>query len=206
VQDVAAEARSGRIARVAMYAGAAAYLVQYVVAALIVPDAIDVFREVFRAADRGESIDPANYDFDPGLRALSNAAELALLVVGILFMIWFYRAATVARRAGLPAARSPVWAVLGFIVPIVNFWYPYQVARDLFPPEHAGRKLAARWWTCYLSGTVLGTFAFVLAFASTLFSSILFVILAAVMMYAAALMRQLILEANRTHESLVLHR
>jgi hypothetical protein len=56
-------------------------------------------------------------------------------------MIWLHRAATFARRARLPARRATVWAWLGFIIPVVNFWFPYQVATDAMPPGDPARRL-----------------------------------------------------------------
>ena len=67
---------------------------------------------------------------------------LAVLGLEVFFMIWLYRAAGLARKAGLSARRDPVWAILGFIVPVVNFWFPYQVARDS-PARPATRGAAS---------------------------------------------------------------
>lgn len=49
-----------------------------------------------------------------------------------------------------PQQRSSVWAVLGWIVPIVNLWFPYQVVAD------SSRALRSRvrsfwpWWIAWL--------------------------------------------------------
>lgn len=81
----------------------------------------------------------------------------------VFFMIWLHRAGGFARRAGIPSRRDPVWAIVGFLFPVVNLWFPYQVARDAFEPTDARRRLAARWWTCYLISTLLGSAVVVLA-------------------------------------------
>ncbi len=81
---------------------------------------------------------------------------VATLLLEIFFMVWLYRAAGLARKAGIYARRDPVWAILGFIVPVVNLWFPYQVARDALPSDDPRRRLAARWWTWYVISTVIG--------------------------------------------------
>lgn len=75
---------------------------------------------------------------------------LPTLVVGVIFLIWFHRAATVAAGLRRPARRSPGWAVGGWFIPIGNFFLPYQSARDFFRPGDPGRATVKRWWIVYL--------------------------------------------------------
>jgi hypothetical protein len=94
----------------------------------------------------------------------SSLVGLPTIVVGVLFLIWFHRAATIAARLGRPARHSPGWAVGGWFIPIGNLFLPYQSARDLFRPfEQRRRRLVGRWWAAYLlAGFVslpLGVFA-----------------------------------------------
>jgi hypothetical protein len=87
----------------------------------------------------------------PASTTLSSLTSLPTLVIGIIFLIWFHRAASVAARLGRPARRSPGWAVGGWLIPIGNFFLPYQSARDIFrPDERRGRSLVTRWWASYL--------------------------------------------------------
>jgi hypothetical protein len=72
------------------------------------------------------------------------------LVVGIVFLIWFHRAATAAARLRRPARHTPGWSVVGWLIPVVNFLFPYQSANDLFRPGEAGRATVGPWWTAYL--------------------------------------------------------
>lgn len=80
----------------------------------------------------------------------------------VLLAVWMYRAAVHARRLGLPARRSAVWAWLAWMIPVVNFWFPYQVIRDCLPPSDGdGRRRVLRWWLLYqLGGSCLGLAAF----------------------------------------------
>lgn len=99
---------------------------------------------------------PAGYLWIYLPEAIGLAAE-------IVTMLWLYRAAVHARRLGLPASLHPVWAFLGWIVPVVSLWFPYRLIRDcLPPPDHAGRKVALRWWLLrVLGGLALEVAAFV---------------------------------------------
>ena len=83
-------------------------------------------------------------------------AEVPVIVVGVLFVIWFHRAATVASRLSRPARRTPGWAVGGWLIPIGNLYIPYQSALDLFRPAEPDRATVKRWWLAYLVA-VLGT-------------------------------------------------
>jgi len=80
--------------------------------------------------------------------------NLLFFVPQIVMIVWLYQVASVARRLNIPARHSPGWAIGGFLVPIVNFWFPYQVARDCFLPQHPGRSTVAMWW-----GMTLGSIA-----------------------------------------------
>jgi len=71
----------------------------------------------------------------------------------ILLIVWTYRAAVHARRLGLPARLSPVWAVLGWIIPVVDLWFPYWVLADcLAPGDRHRRAIVLRWWLLHLLG------------------------------------------------------
>jgi hypothetical protein len=85
-----------------------------------------------------------------------QVASLVLLVVGILFLLWFHRAAANAVSAGMHARRSPVLATISFIIPILNLWWPYQSTCDMLPPEHPGRLAVRRWWALWIGCTIAG--------------------------------------------------
>lgn len=99
-----------------------------------------------------------------GAAIIGQMAGLVLLAAGILFMIWFYRAAQLAASSGLTARRSPGLATASFIIPIVNLWWPYQSTRDLLPENHPGRQVVKRWWAlwigCTIGGLAVGAAAF----------------------------------------------
>ena len=89
----------------------------------------------------------------------ATGTDLAYLTVGlfvaaaILVVIWFYRARTNVTGRGRQRL-DRAWTVWGWVCPVVNLWFPYQIMSDIentdLPP--AGRLGAMRirglWWAC----------------------------------------------------------
>ena len=84
------------------------------------------------------------------LMPVGSSLSLPTLVVGILFLIWFHRAAGLAARLRRPARRSPSWAVVGWLIPVVNFVFPFRSALDMFRPADHRRAVVRPWWAAYL--------------------------------------------------------
>jgi len=95
-------------------------------------------------------------DTPPSGGSLSGLVLPITILVGVLFLVWFYRAARSGWGAGLPARRSPMLATLSFIIPVVNLWWPYQSAMDMVPADDQRRSVIQRWWAMWLLGTLCG--------------------------------------------------
>ena len=87
---------------------------------------------------------------------LSGAAFVVSLALWIITCSWL---STARRNSELlsittPHARAGQWVWLGWIVPIVQFWFPYQVVRDILKASHRGIVPAGLqlpiWWACWL--------------------------------------------------------
>ncbi len=63
-------------------------------------------------------------------RPAAPSVQLAAAVVTCLWL-WQSRVLAEAVSPGRGHARSRVWVWLGWIVPVVAFWFPYQVVRDV---------------------------------------------------------------------------
>jgi len=94
---------------------------------------------------------------------LDTAGNVTAFVFAILFVGWFRRARINAERHGYRQRRARGWTFWGWIVPIVNLWFPFQLMGDMWraglPAERRGRTawLPAIWWTCWLlSGVSFG--------------------------------------------------
>lgn len=197
-RDLEAEQSAGHRAAVAVVAAAVIGALSEVIAAFAFGSYV---RSVFDAA---RNID-GTFTQPPTPAGVVGGEWVGIVgfVAQVFLIIWLYRAARFARNAGLPARRDPVWAVLGFFIPIVNFWFPYQVAADSFPYGHPDRRLAGWWWTWYLISTL---FPFVVVVASV-FSTPAGVVVALVGACAYALSavyaRRMIAAIGAAHEQLL---
>ncbi|MGZ4691025.1 MAG: DUF4328 domain-containing protein [Acidimicrobiia bacterium] len=103
----------------------------------------------------GSSVDQSG---NSGAAVVGQLAGVVVLIGVVLFLLWFYRSATVAASTGLRARRTPGLATASFLIPVFNVWWPYQSTSDLLPEQHPARHLVRRWWML-----CLGCFAGVLA-------------------------------------------
>lgn len=150
--DVADEAKAGRMATRALWAGAIVYAGRMFMTVVLVRKFWPAFRSwLDTPAPRDRFVMPSGVT---GLNALSQLFSIGILVVGVLFLIWFYKAAVLAAKVGLPHRLGSAWAIAGWIVPVVNLWFPYQSAVDLLPPGSAGRSKVKQWWALWIT---LGT-------------------------------------------------
>ncbi|MFD9698704.1 DUF4328 domain-containing protein [Lentzea sp. NPDC059081] len=88
---------------------------------------------------------------------------LLTLATAVVFVIWLH-AARVNAELVTPAAehrRSRVWVWLGWIVPVVNLWFPKQVVDDVWRASDPRQqdvplrrrvqdRLVTRWWFAFL--------------------------------------------------------
>jgi hypothetical protein len=102
------------------------------------------------AIDEGRALGPIS-----GWWYLTQLAGLLSLALVIVRIVWLYRAAQTARDLGLAARRDPLPAAIGWIVPIINLWWPYQGVTDLFPAHQRPDRRIAWWWTCSIVGSIL---------------------------------------------------
>ncbi len=205
VKDLAEEARWARLASISLIAGAAGYVVILVLEAFMMSAYAGYWSDMFNPASSTWT-----YSSVPELPVAAlclsmaiNLVDAGLLVVGVLFLIWFYNAALVAQRAGLPARRSPGWAVGGFIIPIVCLWFPYQSTVDMFPASHPGRAMVRRWWALWIGVNVIALIMYVVSFFSVVVAVALALAGGVLAILAAVAARSLIAEIGRVHADLV---
>ncbi|HEX3839427.1 MAG TPA: DUF4328 domain-containing protein [Acidimicrobiales bacterium] len=89
----------------------------------------------------------------PGIPSWSLLFLPFSIAAQIVFLIWQYRAARVARQLGYPARHSPGWGVAFWFIPVVQFWMPYQAVRDCLPPGHPTRKTVLPVWILVIVAT-----------------------------------------------------
>jgi hypothetical protein len=149
--DIEEEARRGRRAQIGLLVAVPAQLGTLVFARLQFGDFIDQVREYDGTAGQ---IQPEFTASAWGVASqLSGAVGMA---VAVLFLLWFSRSAHNALALRLPARREPAAGVAGFIIPIINLWWPYQSMSDLLPPGDARRPLVLRWFLLWMVGGLIG--------------------------------------------------
>lgn len=109
--------------------------------------------------------------------AADNLARISVWLYGIflvaaavVFIVWLWRARHNAEALsdGLHI-RARGWAIGGWFVPIVAWWFPYQVVRDVYRASDPttqtvsgelrlarGGSLVGWWWACWIVAYVVG--------------------------------------------------
>ncbi|WP_435200235.1 DUF4328 domain-containing protein [Janibacter sp. GS2] len=84
---------------------------------------------------------------------LGSLTALTNLVALIATGVWLLRIRAVAEWAapGDRQRRSSAWAVLGWIVPVVNLWFPYQVVADASRALGSSVRTFWPWWIAWLA-------------------------------------------------------
>ena len=205
--DIVGGQQSGERARKALWAGLVAFAVQAVCSVIVLASLSDFYRTLFDAIGSGRRLTTAQTTPPTSTAYLvasgvSQLASVVALVVGILFLIWFHKALSNARSLGLPLTRSPAWGVVGFFIPIINFWFPYQSMRDLIPVENPARPLVLRWWLTYLGAGLFTSTATFAALFSPVAGAVLVVPVVALYAIAAVTLRELISVSSQVADEL----
>jgi hypothetical protein len=149
------ESAAGERARRALVAAVVLQVLGQVASFLAIRDAVDRVRA---ALDGG-----GTNDVQLHFSLLGQVGGVGTLVGGIFFLVWFHRAAQNAVALGLPGRREPGLATASFVIPVVNFWWPYQSTCDLLPAGHGARRLVLRWWLLWVVGGPVSFVALVVA-------------------------------------------
>lgn len=157
------ERSAARWARLAMLWGGPAQALATFTSALLLRDFADDFR---RALESDGEVRGLADSGGAGLNLLNQLASLAFLAAGVLFLFWFYRSCTLAREAGLPARRSTGLALASWIIPVINWWWPYQSTVDTLPRHHPGQPQVLRWWLLWIGASSASLLVAVAAFFS----------------------------------------
>ncbi|WP_353827768.1 DUF4328 domain-containing protein [Agromyces sp. SYSU T0242] len=99
-----------------------------------------------------------SFDTYDVMSALVNGlGGIALIVTGVLWAMWQYRAAKQAVRR---TRRSPGRHASSWFIPIVNLWFPYQNISDLWRAAGLSRpSWQVAWWALWLGSNVVVSFS-----------------------------------------------
>lgn len=122
---------------------------------------------MIRRAARGElvSIDEALAS-DRRVTAVAASTTIALLVTGVVWLVWQFRGHANLRAARLPELEyGPGWGVGWWFVPFANFVKPFGAVRELWKASE-GRDdwwrvrtwpVVGWWWASWIVAGVFGT-------------------------------------------------
>lgn len=109
----------------------------------------------FGAADQLAAADaagtPAPFAAYDGVTFLMFPVQIAAYVVSCL---WLQSSRTLTEVVApmVPQTRGRVWVWLGWVVPVVSLWFPYQVVRDVAGATGARLRVTLGWWwACWLA-------------------------------------------------------
>ncbi|WP_428986005.1 DUF4328 domain-containing protein [Streptomyces pyxinicus] len=110
--------------------------------------------------DQGNGVHRPLDGLENAYHVVTSVANLAALVCAVSFLSWLVRVRDNARTlSGRPPRYAGVWVYLGWIVPVVNFWFPRGLVADAFRASAPGRKVPFTvnlWWGLWLAGTLSG--------------------------------------------------
>lgn len=99
---------------------------------------------------RPDSVSLADAERIDRLTLWTALEVVALLVTGILFIIWLHTAHRSARMDRAVLRHKSGWAIGGWFVPVLNLWRPFQMVTDVrrgaTGDETVGASLLQGWW------------------------------------------------------------
>ncbi|MFE0044174.1 DUF4328 domain-containing protein [Streptomyces albireticuli] len=119
-------------------------------------------------ADGVDSVAVGDLDRADNLQAATGLAQVvSYLATAVLFVLWFRRVRVNAEVFAPDGHRmSRGWSVGGWLVPVVNFWFPKKIANDTwnaslpYGPDGSVRAVPRTgmnaWWAMWLVTSVLG--------------------------------------------------
>jgi hypothetical protein len=124
---------------------------------------------LFQDAEAGNPVPLAEARASDDAVQSSGVLLIAVTILALVFvMVWAYRArANAEAYTTSEFRRSKGWAIGGWICPIVNLWFPFQVMKDIWAASDTDRPegfavkawavtaVIPLWWTCFLGTTLV---------------------------------------------------
>lgn len=130
--------------------------VAWVVVSVLTAVVASLTKGEMQAWVEGAGGDDSGYALIAVLAVVEVLLMLAAWIAAGIWLLGIRRVATATAR-GYPHRRSEVWAVLGWVVPVVSLWFPYQVVADALSSLRGRSKaLLPVWWTCWLVAMIGG--------------------------------------------------
>ncbi|MGX1762395.1 DUF4328 domain-containing protein, partial [Streptomyces lydicus] len=111
------------------------------------------------------SVTSREIDEADALYGASGIVQLAATIAtAVVFVAWFHRTRVNAEVfAPEYHARKRGWAIWGWIVPVVNLWFPRQIATDIWnasaDDKSRSTALLNWWWGLWIANLIVGRLA-----------------------------------------------
>ncbi|WP_443080852.1 DUF4328 domain-containing protein [Streptomyces sp. PTD9-10] len=110
--------------------------------------------------DQGDGVHRALNGLEDSYHLVTSIGGGAAFLCALLFLSWMWRVRDNARvLTGQPPKYAGIWVYLGWLVPIVNLWFPRGIVADAFRTTAPGRKLPVSvnvWWALWVIGMLGG--------------------------------------------------
>ncbi|MFF4040957.1 DUF4328 domain-containing protein [Streptomyces sp. NPDC001816] len=110
--------------------------------------------------DQGNGVHRALNGLEDSYHLVTSLGGGAAFLCALLFLSWMWRVRDNARAlTGQAPKYAGIWVYLGWIVPVVNLWFPRGIVADAFRTTAPGRKLPVSvnvWWGLWLVGMLGG--------------------------------------------------
>ncbi|MEU1706217.1 DUF4328 domain-containing protein [Streptomyces sp. NPDC005706] len=106
--------------------------------------------------DQGDGVHRPLNGLEDSYHVVTSLGGAVALVCALLFLAWLRRVRDNARvLSGRAPKYAGIWVYLGWIVPVVNLWFPRGIVADAFRATAPERKLPVSvnvWWVLLLIG------------------------------------------------------
>lgn len=110
--------------------------------------------------DQGEGNHRPLTALEDSYHHVTTASGFAAAVCAIAFLVWMGRIRHNGRElSGTSPRYAGLWVYLGWVVPVVNFWFPRGIIADAYRSSAPGERLPRSlnvWWGLWLIGMLSG--------------------------------------------------
>ncbi|MGW2421939.1 DUF4328 domain-containing protein [Streptomyces sp. NPDC001709] len=110
--------------------------------------------------DQGDGVHRQLNSLENSYHLVTSAGGVLVFLCAMLYLSWLLRLRENARvLSGDTPKYAGIWVFLGWLVPVVNLWFPRGIVVDAFRSSAPGRKLPGSvnvWWGLWLIGMLSG--------------------------------------------------
>ncbi|MER6421718.1 DUF4328 domain-containing protein [Streptomyces sp. NPDC001137] len=110
--------------------------------------------------DQGGGVHRPLTSLEDSYHLVSTVSGFAELVCALTFLVWMGRIRHNGRElSGTRPRYAGLWVYLGWVVPVVNFWFPRGIIADAYRSSAPGERLPRSlnvWWGLWLVSMLTG--------------------------------------------------